>query len=182
MSGGTQIRSLDSASEGGLPVSAKSWTKGKSIGCPLVMWHGHCHSFCFSSIWTPLFLRNFLLLRQTVSLTNTMKNARYSLSGFPCNQVQEGTIWTLVWSVAAVTAASGPNHGVFYQVLVAAPAEASAPGTGASVVASLDQLWSRCGDRSVFPPTWLVLSGRITNFLLFFESKWIPPFFFFNSY
>lgn len=45
-----------------------------------------------------------------------------------------------------MTAASGPNHGVFYQVLVAAPAEASAPGTGASVVASLDQLWSRCGD------------------------------------
>ena len=40
-----------------------------------------------------------------------------------------------------------------------------------------------CGQqRSVFPPTWLVLSGSITNFLLFFESKWIPPFFFFNSY
>ena len=35
-----------------------------------------------------------------------------------------------------------------------------------------------CGQqRFVFPPIWLVLSEGITNFPLFFESKWIPPFF-----
>lgn len=35
-----------------------------------------------------------------------------------------------------------------------------------------------CGQqRFVFPPIWLVLSESITSSLLFFESKWIPPFF-----
>ena len=82
-----------------------------------------------------------------MSLTNTMKNAGYSLSGFPCNQgAGRDHLDSSLASVAAVTAASGPNHGVSYQVLVAAPAEVSAPGTGTSVVASLDQFWCRCGD------------------------------------
>lgn len=42
--------------------------------------------------------------------------------------------------VAATTVSSGPNGGTLYQALVATPAEASAPGTGVSVVAFGDQI------------------------------------------
>lgn len=43
-------------------------------------------------------------------------------------------------------------------------------------------LWLCDWQRYASLPLWLVLYCRITEFLLFFESKWIPPFFVFDSH
>lgn len=61
------------------------------------------------------------------------------LGTFPSNQgAGKDHVDSSLVRVAAMTVSSGPNGGALYQAL-ATPAEASAPGTGASVVASADQ-------------------------------------------
>lgn len=58
------------------------------------------------------------------------------------SKVQEGAIWTPVWSRwQPRDRGSGPDGNALCQVLVAAPAKLPAPGAGASVVASGDQFW-----------------------------------------
>lgn len=63
------------------------------------------------------------------------------LGTFPSNQgTGRDHVDSSLVRVAATTVSSGPNGGTLYQALVATPVEASAPGTGVSVVAFGDQI------------------------------------------
>ena len=56
-----------------------------------------CYSFWLSSLCTSLFLGAFPHFKAEPLLLYTVEDARYLLSGFPGDRVQEETIWTPSW-------------------------------------------------------------------------------------